>query len=230
MHNRGHIIVDNIHNLIDRLDNRNRKPAVMEIFRHFQADKAAADNGNPFRRRIIDFCFDCIDVANRPQRINSGIVNTRNRRPNGRSAGTQYQCIVAFGIFFTGFQVLHRYRFCGRIDCRYLVPNLCGNIQRRLELFRRHHEKRFAVFYHTADIIRKPAIRKTDMTSPLKDGNVRRFLQSAQTGSNTCAAGNAAYYNVLTHFFLLICLVNNIDNEIFSIKNLYQLLSVFFYG
>ena len=83
MQPRCHFRIEWRHHLRQRFDDGYAQPAMPELFRHFQADVAAAHDHGTTAFAILDPCHDALHVRNVAHGEMTRAVNARNRRFEG---------------------------------------------------------------------------------------------------------------------------------------------------
>ena len=58
----GQLVVDDVHHLLEGLDDGDLQAPLLEILRHLQADEATTDDHGPAGGTRLDMAFDGIDV------------------------------------------------------------------------------------------------------------------------------------------------------------------------
>ncbi len=74
----GHFVVHRRHNLVQHFNEGNRKTSVTEVFSHFKANKASADDSGCFNFVFFNKSADAVSIRNRPKRLDTGRSDSRN--------------------------------------------------------------------------------------------------------------------------------------------------------
>jgi len=111
--------------------------ALRHLLRHFQADKAAADNGGPSLSLSLNCGFEKDAVLHCTQIVDTLRVHTGDVRPDGTGAGGDDQLVVGAHSLRPGIQILYGHGFCGGIDSCYLMVDVGGDAPRVCDLVHR---------------------------------------------------------------------------------------------
>ena len=205
----GHIPIQRSDHMVGQLHNGHFQPGLFQVFRHFHTDIAAAYHNGAFGELFFHIVPDLDGVGNVPQGKHPRIVHPVHLGHQGCCAGGQNQLVIAFGVIFTGLDIVHGDLLFLRIDGGDFIPYPHIHIEPAVEaLGCLESESRFLVDL-TADVIGQAAVGKGDVLSPLEHDDLCLFIQTTQTGRRRSAASHATY-NQNFHkkdllFVLLFC-------------------------
>ena len=188
----SHLRVQRGHDLIRGLDQRDVKPCMRQVFRHFKADESAADHRGPCELPALHQRPDGVCVRDGPESADPLRVDPRNLRAQGRGAGGDHQIVVGLLVFSAGLQFPDRYGFCFPMDGHRLVANPHVHPEALCHQLRRHQKQGIAVSDHVSHVIGQSAVGIGNIGPALKKHDLPFSVQPAQPSRAACSACDAA--------------------------------------
>ena len=190
---RGHVRVEGIHQMRKALDNGDLHPQLPQVLRQLHADEAAArQHGGP-GTVPVDVLLDAEGVLYGAQGEQLVDADAREPRLSGLGAGGEEQLVVALLKCLPGLQICHGDRLSFRVDGSDLVAHLHADPEAGEEALRRLERQLLGIGDHASDVVWQAAVGVRDVPGPLKDHDLRLFVQPADTGRGGSAARHAAY-------------------------------------
>ena len=186
-----HLEVEGRHDLVRRLEDGNVDAGFFQVLRHLEADEPAADHDSCLDLLLIDHGAEQVRVRDGPEGVDAGRVDARDGRPQGRGTGREDQFVVSFGVVFVRVTVVDEDRFVHAVDRRDLVVGPDIHTEPVSHLLRRSDEQGVAGADDIADVVRQAAVGIGDVVASFEYDDLRGFIESAQSGSTTGAAGHA---------------------------------------
>ena len=134
-----------------------------QIFRHFQADVAAADDNGGFRLVADEKVFDFVGIGNIAQGKNALAVFRADLGAYWLSAGRKHQVIIAFLICLAILQVADGDGFALGMDGDGFGKHAYIHIETVVEAFGRLQHQIFFFSDDIANIVRKTAVGKRNV-------------------------------------------------------------------
>ena len=190
---RGHVRVEGIHQMRKALDNGDLHPQLPQVLRQLHADEAAArQHGGPGTVQV-DVLLDAEGILYGAQGEQLVDADAREPRLSGLGAGGEEQLVVALLKFLPGLQICHGDRLFFRMDGSDLVAHLHADPEAGEKALRRLERQLLGIGDHASDVVWQAAVGVRDVPGPLKDHDLRLFVQPADTGRGGSAARHAAY-------------------------------------
>ena len=186
-----HLKVEGRHDLIRRLEDGDVDAGFFQVLRHLEADEPAADHDSCLDLLLIDHGAEQVRVRDGPEGVDAGRVDARDGRPQGRGTGREDQFVVSFVVVFVRVTVVDEDRFVHAVDRRDLVVGPDIHTEPVSHLLRRSDEQGVAGADDIADVVRQAAVGIGDIVASFEYDDLRGFIEPAQSGSTTGAAGHA---------------------------------------
>ena len=204
----GHIRVEGVHQLAGPLDDGDIHPQLPQILRQLQADEAAAGQDGGLGVMGIDVVLDTEGVLYGAQ--GEQLLQPHAGKPGlgGLGAGREDQLVVGLLKFRPGLQILDGDGFFVRMEGGDLMSHPHIHPEAVKEALRRLEGQGLRVLDHPADVVGQAAVGVGDVPRPLKDHDLRLFVQPAQPGrrrgpSRYAADDDYLHVNASFPFFAL---------------------------
>ena len=195
----GHLEVHRRHELVAALHDGDVQPQCDEVLGHLEADEPAADHHRPplpparlrpgvgvqagwLGEAAVDPRPHVASVGYRPDREDARQVDARQRRPDRRRAGREYELVVVLGGQRAGSAVLELDGLVLRGDADHLTTGTAVDGERLAKGVRRRQQQAGLLRDHAAHVVRQTAVGVGDVGSPLHQDDLRLLVQPAQAG------------------------------------------------
>ena len=187
-----HVVVQRRHHLVPSLQQRGLYARMNQVFRHLQADKAAADDHRVLWFGPLDLFPDGKGVLHRAQGKNAGAVDARQGRPQSLCARRQNQLIVSLLILASIQKASHPHRLSLPVNGQRLVVQPHIDVKPIPKALLGLKGQRLFLLNHSPDIVRQSAVGVRHIAAPLQNHNLRRLVQAAQSGRRGGPSGHSA--------------------------------------
>ena len=189
----GHILVQVGHDVALSLDDGDLYTGSVEVLRHLNADKAAADHRGRLGLVLGDIVVDGVGVGDVAQSKDLCGVDSLDGRPHRRRTGGEHQHIIALGVGLTGGEVFDLNALGSGVHTEHLIVHPHIDIEPGVKALGGLQLQLGLVGDHTADVVGQTAVCKGDVRPLFKHDDLGVLVVAAQTRGGAGAAGHAAY-------------------------------------
>ena len=192
-----HLEIDRSHHLIEGLDQRDGKPRVTQVFRHFQTDEAAADHRGGFDVTVLYKSAQFVGIRHGPKGADAGAVDAGNGGTQRGGTGGDHQIVVAFLICLAGLRILYSDGLFLSVDGRRFAVDAHVDLKAFPHQLRRHQQQGVSAADHVAHVVGQAAVGVRNVLSTLQDHDLPVRVKPAKS----CRAAGASGYPSDNHCF-----------------------------
>ena len=179
--------------MIGHLHNGHIQTGVQEVFGHFHANVAAADNDGLFALAESHHLVpDGVGVGDVAQGEDVGGLGALDGRHQGLGAGGENQLVIGFGVLPVLLEIVDGDGLPGTVDGHHLRQHPDVNAEPVVKALRRLQRQGALFGDLTADIVGQTAVGKGDVLAAFQQYNFAALIQTTQAGRSAGAAGHTA--------------------------------------
>jgi len=163
----------------------------MQVFRHLDTDKAAADDHGAARLRLVQVAHDAIKIGNVAQTEDTLRIDSREARTYGLSARREQHTVVAFVVFLSGIEVAQAHCLIGAVNRHGFGTHAHVYAIALMKRFSASYKQLIAFADSARDVVRQTAVGKADEGATFDEHDLSGFAVSAQTGGCGGATSHA---------------------------------------
>ena len=194
--------------LRSKIDHRHRNPAVLQVFRHLKANKAAAYHDSPFHIFLFQICPHTDGVIRGTHGEYARQLYPFYRRHRRGSARGNHQRIIVIDFIFPGLQIFCRHRFSFTVQRDGFPERIYGHTGQRCIFFRGVNNEVAPLFDNAAHIIGQPAAGIGDICALGDQCHLCASILPLQLGCRFGSGGHPSQYQYLhaLHSTFSLCL------------------------